>query len=68
VLIEEMCKALSPCPFCGESLVVHEDHHGKWIAHNYEPHDWCPCGVVQIHDLSGMTEWNTRLLDREDSE
>lgn len=55
--IEEL--RLLPCPFCGERLVIQDDHHGKWWAHQHEPG---PCfdSTAQVMDQKDADAWNTR--------
>ena len=55
---------LLPCPFCGERLVVHGDHHGEWIAHRnvVGPCTACP---VQIFDEADARAWNQRTTPKE---
>ncbi|WP_130228895.1 Lar family restriction alleviation protein [Bradyrhizobium sp. Leo121] len=52
-------RELLPCPFCGEKLVEHDDHHGTWWAHRSELGD-CPISVHQIFDERDAEEWNKR--------
>jgi hypothetical protein len=48
-----------PCPFCGERLIVHTDHHGAWLAHrNYLGR--CSVSVIQIDDGEELDMWNIR--------
>ncbi len=48
-----------PCPFCGERLVVHTDHHGCWVAHKEEPGP-CLISVIQLLDDDDLELWNRR--------
>ena len=50
---------LLPCPFCGERLVLHGDHHGEWWGHK---NDMGPCfdSVAQVMDQKDANAWNTR--------
>lgn len=48
-----------PCPFCGEELVKHSDHHGEWMAHQNEA-GRCVASVTQLFDDSDVEEWNRR--------
>lgn len=50
---------LAPCPFCGEKLVQHDDHHGTWWAHKNEVGS-CWASVEQIHDNDDAKRWNKR--------
>ncbi|HEU0038026.1 MAG TPA: hypothetical protein VFR76_02015 [Verrucomicrobiae bacterium] len=50
---------LAPCPFCGEKLVQHDDHHGTWWAHKNEV-GYCWASVEQIHDDEDARRWNVR--------
>jgi hypothetical protein len=67
--LDDMCRDLLPCPFCGERLEVKNDHHGSWIAHRKEPG---PCieSVVQLFTAEDAKEWNTRVhpLSAKDAE
>lgn len=48
---------LKPCPFCGERLVLQDDHHGSWFGHSgYH----CECATTQVHDQIDLRRWNTR--------
>ncbi len=58
-IAECLAKRALPCPFCGESLVVHEDHHGCWLAHRQEP-GRCIESVVQLLDAQDLERWNER--------
>lgn len=51
-------KAL-PCPFCGERLVVKNDHHGYWVAHEQEPGS-CFDSTIQLMSKADCDKWNTR--------
>jgi hypothetical protein len=51
-------KAL-PCPFCGERLVVKDDHHGAWMGHRNESSN-CFESVGQIFNNDDLAGWNTR--------
>ncbi len=48
-----------PCPFCGEKLIVHTDHHGAWLAHR---NITGPCfeSIAQVMDNRDLMGWNTR--------
>lgn len=48
-----------PCPFCGEALVVKDDHHGEWWGHRNE-HSGCFAGIDQLHDVDDLKRWNRR--------
>lgn len=50
---------LKPCPFCGESLIEQNDHHGTWMAH-YNPMGNCECALTQLFDNEDARRWNTR--------
>jgi len=54
-----ICNTLKACPFCGEKLVVHGDHHGYWIAHK-NPDVKCFCGMIQIDSKKEADKWNCR--------
>lgn len=47
-----------PCPFCGQYLVIANDHHGFWLAHP-EPTK-CFEGIAQILDAADLQQWNQR--------
>ena len=51
---------LLPCPFCGEKLIIHDDHHGIWWAHRDEPGP-CFLSTIQILDLEDVKGWNKRI-------
>lgn len=51
-------KAL-PCPFCGERLIVHTDHHGGWLGHKNETGPCFDC-VIQIMEDRDLAKWNKR--------
>src|SRR4051812_46373070 len=48
-----------PCPFCGEKLTSHNDHHGWWVAHEREPGP-CFLSTIQIMDRTDLEGWNRR--------
>lgn len=50
---------LLPCPFCGEILIEHEDHHGSWWAHRQDPGP-CIASTTQLFDEDGFRRWNQR--------
>jgi hypothetical protein len=60
--LETIAGLALPCPFCGERLVIHEDHHGQWVAHAREPGP-CECSTSQLHDEDDLRRWNTRRGD-----
>ena len=49
---------LLPCPFCGESLVIKDDHHGEWWAHKNL--SGCFLSLIQVSDEKGAIAWNKR--------
>jgi hypothetical protein len=53
---------LKPCPFCGERLVIHTDHHGEWIAHRLEPGP-CIISTIQIFNKADAIMWNRRIKE-----
>lgn len=57
--MEQIAAKALPCPFCGEPLEVHSDHHGQWVAHREEPGP-CIFSIVQLFDERDLAEWNTR--------
>ncbi len=54
-----MVKQALPCPFCGERLIAHSDHHGYWLAHKEEPGP-CYASTFQLLDQTDLLSWNTR--------
>lgn len=57
---------LKPCPFCGERLVLKEDHHGQWWAHRSEPGS-CFASTSQIFDEEDAAAWNKRAVPKPSS-
>lgn len=56
--IQEQVKLL-PCPFCGENIIKHQDHHGYWYAHRNET-GICIVSFLQLFDKKDYDAWNTR--------
>jgi hypothetical protein len=52
--------AALPCPFCGERLIVHADHHGAWLAHKNETGN-CFDSCAQIMNTDNLAQWNKRV-------
>ncbi len=48
-----------PCPFCGERLIAHSDHHGSWVGHRDEPGP-CIDSTTQLMSEDDLRRWNTR--------
>ena len=57
----KIAETILPCPFCGEKLVVHDDHHGCWIAHANLDH--CIISHIQIFEGKEVERWNTRIQE-----
>lgn len=53
-------ESAKPCPFCGERLIVHTDHHGAWLAHKDEATGECFESIAQVMDADDLARWNTR--------
>ncbi len=57
----QVAPELLPCPFCGESLVEHSDHHGSWWAHKDEAGPCvASCWQVFMDEPASIKRWNTR--------
>ena len=57
---EKLAAKALPCPFCGERLVVSNDHHGCWVGHKQEPGP-CFFSVAQLIDETDLIGWNKRV-------
>lgn len=57
--VKEREVELKKCPFCGENLIQHTDHHGKWFAHKEEMGS-CIISHMQLFDEKDYIIWNTR--------
>lgn len=55
-----VASAALPCPFCGERLVPHDDHHGYWVAHDRSPGP-CFLSTIQLLDTVDLAGWNQRV-------
>ena len=51
---------LRPCPFCGQKLVLLDDHHGSWYAHK-DNGGYCEASYTQLFDAEDVKRWNTRV-------
>lgn len=57
---KRMAKLAKRCPFCGERLVVRDDHHGCWLAHKDELGGDCIVSVIQVLNEEDLQAWNQR--------
>jgi len=57
-------RSIDPCPFCGERLVTHYDHHGTWIAHKNETGK-CIISTYQLFSQDDVDKWNARPKEYE---
>lgn len=63
---ESLAARALPCPFCGERLVVYDDHHGSWVSHRDEPGP-CIDSTVQLMDEDDLRRWNSRSTATEEA-
>lgn len=61
-----MLDSVLPCPFCGERLVIHSDHHGEWVAHRDEVGP-CVASTTQLMTAKDRDDWNKRTIDQSTS-
>lgn len=56
----ELAAEALPCPFCGERLVVANDHHGYWLQHAGHLSSVCFDSVAQVLNDDDLARWNRR--------